>query len=90
MTSKFYLIDNDRPSGLKVYIDQGEWKGVTLLFDNFNRNGDSGTYTYEFVGLPSNLVHLLHRELTDEEETSILEVIREIAANLFRVIENVK
>jgi hypothetical protein len=84
--NKKYQILDHNGSGIKVFILSGEWQGVTILFDNFNKNGDKGTYTYEFFGLPSNKLHLLNSYLNEEQESSILFTIREIASGLFQIL----
>lgn len=81
-----YAIVNHTASGIKVFVMDGPWSGVFIIFDNFNKNGDKGTFTYEFAGLPTHLMYLLKENLTPEQESSMMELVNDIAKNIFSMM----
>lgn len=83
---KNYIIVDHKSSGIKVFVQDGVWSGVFLIFDNFDIQGGKGIFTYEVAGLPSHLVHLLKENLTDVQQESMMNLVNGIATDLFSLI----
>lgn len=87
---KNYVIVDHKSSGIKVFIQDGIWSGMFLIFDNFDIQGGRGIFTYEVAGLPSHLMHLLKENLTEQQQDSMMNLVNGIASDLFSLIRPVK
>lgn len=87
---KNYIIVDHESSGIKIRVEDGAWTGVFLIFDNFDIQGERGIFTYEIAGLPRHLQYLLKENLTQDEYDSMMELVNEIAKDLFSLIRPLK
>lgn len=85
-SSPKYSIVDHKGSGIKVFVLEGDWCGMFIIFGNFRKIEGKGRFSYEIAGLPSRLMHLLGEDLTDSQESSMMEMINEIATELFKII----
>lgn len=87
---KNYVIVDHKSSGIKVFIQDGIWSGMFLIFDNFDIQGGRGIFTYEVAGLPSHLMYLLKENLTEHQQESMMNLVNGIASDLFSLIRPLK
>lgn len=87
MTKKYQIVEH-KARGIKVFVLEGYWAGMFILFDNFNEVDGKGKFSYEIAGVPTRFMHLLKEDLTEEQEQSMISMINEIATELFQIIGN--
>lgn len=87
MTKKYQIVEH-KSRGIKVFVMEGYWSGMFIVFDNFNEVDGKGKFSYEIAGVPTHLMHLLKEDLTEQQEQSMMLMINEIASELFQIIGN--